>query len=118
MNLTKLWRPVGGKELILIQESGKFPPRLPGQPIFYPVLSFEYAEKIARDWNTKDTASDFVGYVTVFEVETDYLSKFEVQEVGGRFASEYWIPAEELEEFNSHIVGEIKVVAEYRAVNN
>ncbi len=53
---TTLYRPVGPRELELIEASGfrAFPPRLPEQPIFYPVLSFEYAAQIARDWNAKD----------------------------------------------------------------
>lgn len=40
-------------ELDLIRESNfrEFPPRLPLQPIFYPVLEHEYAVQIARDWN-------------------------------------------------------------------
>jgi hypothetical protein len=51
-----LFRPVGPKKLALIAASGyrAFPPRLPEQPIFYPVLTEEYAAKIARDWNAKD----------------------------------------------------------------
>jgi hypothetical protein len=50
-----LYRPVGPDELALIRDSGfhRFPPRLPQQPIFYPVLSESYATKIARDWNVK-----------------------------------------------------------------
>jgi hypothetical protein len=45
-----LYRPAGQKELNLIRDSGytAFPPRLPEQPIFYPVLNEEYATKIAR----------------------------------------------------------------------
>ena len=48
-----LYRPVGTEELDLIRASGfsAFPPRLPEQPIFYPVLTEEYAVQIARDWN-------------------------------------------------------------------
>ena len=55
METTILYRPVGPKELALIEESGwqEFPPRLAYQPIFYPVLNSEYAVKIARDWNVK-----------------------------------------------------------------
>ncbi len=34
--------------------------------------------------------------------------------VGGSEHEEYWIPAEELAEFNRNIVGEIEVIAEYR----
>lgn len=48
-NTTVLYRPVGQKELDLIQESDytSFPARLPYQPIFYPVLNEEYAIQIA-----------------------------------------------------------------------
>ena len=52
-DVVTLWRPVGPVELELIRKAGMraFSPRLPDQPIFYPVLSEEYAIKIARDWN-------------------------------------------------------------------
>lgn len=53
------------------------------------------------------------GYVTKFEVDTTYLQKFAVQNVGGEIHNELWVPAEELEEFNSHIVGLIEVIASY-----
>ena len=45
-----MYRPVGPKELELIAASGyrAFPPRLPEQPIFYPVLNEEYANDISR----------------------------------------------------------------------
>lgn len=41
----ELFRPVGLYELRLIAAGGyrAFPPRLPTQPIFYPVLNLEYA---------------------------------------------------------------------------
>ena len=113
---TALYRPVGQKELDLIAESGwrRFPPRLDWQPIFYPVLSEDYATRIARDWNTKDEANGNVGYVLRFEVDADYLTRYDVHEAGGRELLEYWIPAEELDDFNGHINGEIEVIAEYR----
>jgi hypothetical protein len=113
---TVLYRPVGQKELDLITASGfrEFPPRLSWQPIFYPVLNEEYAIFIASKWNTKDAASDFVGYVLSFSVRTDYLSQFEVQKVGGATALEYWIPAERLTEFNGNIVGLIELIGSYR----
>jgi hypothetical protein len=111
-----LWRPVGQAELDLIAASAwrAFPPRLTGQPIFYPVVHEEYAIRIARDWNTKDPASGFVGYVLRFEVERPYVEQFEIHRVGGRGIEELWVPADELDEFNRHIVGAIKVTAEYR----
>ena len=108
-----LWRPVGPKELELIEaaEMRAFPPRLPEQPIFYPVLTEDYAVKIARDWNVPASG---VGYVTRFEVRKDFLDRYDIQEAGGRAHREYWIPAEDLEAFNAAIVGTIEVVREYR----
>ena len=113
---TTLFRPVGQKELDLIQENDfrAFPPRLYFQPIFYPVLNEEYATGIARDWNTKDEASGYVGYVTRFQVRTAYLERFQVQTVGSSIHKEYWIPAEDLPEFNNNLVGSIEVIAEFR----
>lgn len=91
----------------------EFPPRLLYQPIFYPVLSEEYARQIARDWNGKHN-EERVGYVTRFLVSTEYLRRYEVRTVGGSMHLEYWIPAEDLAEFNQNIVGAIEVIAEYR----
>lgn len=115
MHTVILYRPVGQKELDLIAASGyrEFPPRLPGQPIFYPVLHREYAEQIAREWNTKDESSGGVGYVLEFQVDADYLARFEVQKVGNRIHLEYWIPARELDEFNHHIQGQIRVIGKF-----
>jgi hypothetical protein len=112
MQSTTLYRPTGENELALIRASGwsAFPPRLPEQPIFYPVLEEEYAIQIARDWNTRDGG---IGYVLRFEVETEYLAKFPVQTAGARIHREYWIPAEELDEFNRHIFGLIEVISEF-----
>lgn len=112
---TVLFRPVDDKELQLIAESGykAFPPRLPGQPIFYPVLTEEYATQIARDWNAKNSPSK-VGFVTKFAVKTDYLAQFPIHKVGSTTHIEYWIPVEKLDEFNQNIVGLIEVISEFR----
>jgi len=114
-NVTTLFRPLGEKELELIRASGfsRFPPRLPEQPFFYPVLSLEYATQIAREWNTKDSQSGFVGHVLRFQVESDFLSRYTVRQVGDAIHREYWIPSGELAEFNEQIVGEIEIVATY-----
>lgn len=111
-----LYRPVGQKELDLIRDSGwaAFPPRLSFQPIFYPVLTEQYAAQIARNWNTRDAASGYIGYVTRFAVDADYLSRYAVQTVGSREHQEYWIPAEDLAAFNANIVGCIEIIAEFR----
>ena len=109
---TTLFRPVGLKEMELIAESNfkKFPPRLEWQPIFYPVLNKEYAEQIALKWNTNDEFSGFCGIVTAFDVDTNYIQKFEIQNVGGKMHNELWVPSDELEEFNKNIIGKINII--------
>jgi hypothetical protein len=107
-----LFRPVGPEELRLIEQTGfrEFPPRLPEQPIFYPVLSEEYAVKIARDWNVPASGA---GYVTRFKVRRDFISRYQIQNVGGERFQEYWIPAADLAELNRNIVGTIEVVRKF-----
>src|SRR3954465_15672080 len=104
MKTTQLFRPVGPKELALISASGfrAFPPRLPEQPIFYPVMNEEYARQIARDWNVKDSGA---GYVTRFAVRQEFLARYPVRQAGGEMHQELWIPAEELAAMNQNIVG-------------
>jgi hypothetical protein len=107
-----LYRPVGPEELTLIRESGfrRFPPRLPHQPVFYPVLTEAYATKIARDWNVKASGA---GYVTRFAVLRSFLDRYKVQTAGGSEHIEYWIPAGELGEFNENLVGQIEIISEF-----
>jgi hypothetical protein len=111
MTQRTLFRPVGLRELELILDSDArlFPPRLPEQPIFYPVLTREYAEQIARDWNTRDLRSGFAGFITEFDVDADYLSRFEAKVVGAAQHKEIWVPAEDLTDFNSHLRSRISV---------
>jgi hypothetical protein len=82
-----LWRPVGPVELELIKKSGMkaFPPRPPDQPIFCPVLSEDYAIRIARDWNI---SRDGAGYVTRFEVLRTFLAAYAPLEAGGQVPSQ------------------------------
>ncbi|HSU55977.1 MAG TPA: hypothetical protein VLT36_18110 [Candidatus Dormibacteraeota bacterium] len=114
LETTIVFRPVGPKELELVAASGyrEFPPRLPEQPIFYPVLNEEYARQIAREWNVPDSGS---GYVTRFAVRKEFLARYPEQQVGASIHREVWIPAEELAEMNRNIVGLIEVIAEYKA---
>jgi len=108
-----LFRPVGPKELELIRASGfrEFPPRLPEQPIFYPVVKEGYATQIARDWNLKASGA---GFVTRFQVRRAFAAKYPIRTVGGSTHQELWIPAEELAQFNQNIVGTIEVIAEFK----
>lgn len=113
MQFLTLYRPVGPKELELIEASGwkAFPPRMPDQPIFYPILNEEYTTLIARDWNVKASGA---GFVTKFCIDAEFAQKYPVQVVGSQVHEELWVPAEELEKFNAHILGNIEVIAEFR----
>jgi hypothetical protein len=114
MTAVTLYRPVGTAELKLIEESGwrAFPPRLPEQPIFYPVTNEDYARQIARDWNARHN-DDRKGFVTRFTVSVDFLRAYPPKLVGGREHEEHWIPAADLDAFNAALVGPIEVIATY-----
>lgn len=110
-----LFRPTGLSELKLVASLvwTAWPARLPEQPIFYPVLSLEYARRIARDWNAKDHFSGFVGFVTTFRLQDEFSRRYPVQLAGGRSHEELWVPSSELDEFNAHILGPITVLETY-----
>lgn len=110
-----MFRPAGPKELELVAANGwrRWPPRLPQQPIFYPVTNQQYAEQIARDWNVPERCA---GFVLRFDVRREFVARFEVHKVGGEAHTESWIPAESVEELNDNIVGMIEVVAEFPAI--
>jgi hypothetical protein len=113
---TVLFRPVGQHEYELIgaAEFRRFPPRLPEQPFFYPVTNEDYATQIARDWNTKDESSGYVGYVLRFRVRSEVIQRYPLRRVGAAVHEEYWVPAGELDDFNDHIDGVIESIACYR----
>ena len=107
-----LYRPTGPAELALVKASGstQWPPRLPGQPIFYPVTNEQYAVQIARDWNVKESGH---GYVTRFQVRKEFMDRYPVHQAGGSLHTEWWIPAEDLADLNANIVGLIEVIHEF-----
>lgn len=109
-DLITLYRPCGEKELDLVAASGfkRWPPRLPGQPIFYPVTNEAYAIEVNK-WNVTDFGK---GYVTRFKVRREFMEKYRVEQVGGSRHTEWWVPAEDLEALNDNIVGEIEVIYE------
>jgi hypothetical protein len=112
IEVVTMFRPTGPRELELVAATGwrRWPPRLPDQPIFYPVTNREYAEQIARDWNVPHSGA---GFVTRFRVRREFVNRFEIHKVGGEQHTEWWIPAEDLEELNENIVGQIEVIATF-----
>lgn len=109
-----LYRPTGPDELELVRQSGfeRWPPRLAGQPIFYPVTNERYASEIAERWNVRESG---VGYVTRFRVRKAFMDRYEIHRVGTEHHLEWWVPADEIDELNENIVGQIEVIAEYRS---
>jgi len=108
-----LFRPVGLRELELIAASGwrEYPPRLAWQPIFYPVVTREYALAIITQWNSKESEAGHCGFVTAFDIDGEFVTRYPVQQLGGGpIYRELWIPAVELPEFNAHIRDTIRVV--------
>lgn len=55
------------------------------------------------------SATPVRGFVTRFEVRAEFVEQFEIQTVGASYHTEWWIPAERLEELNDNIVGLIEV---------
>lgn len=107
-----MYRPVGPAELQLVRDSGNklWPPRLPDQPIFYPVTNQKYAAEIAQQWNVRDSG---YGAVTRFAVRRKFVDRYDVQQVGASHHTEWWIPAEDIDELNRNIVGSIEVIEEF-----
>lgn len=107
-----LYRPVGPAELDLVRRSGwtAFPPRLPHQPIFYPVLDLDYAIEIARDWNVRESGE---GHVLRFAVDDAFLAGYEIAIAGGKNRREYWLPADQMDKFNQAILGRIELVVSF-----
>ncbi|MCX2861584.1 hypothetical protein OOZ63_06985 [Paucibacter sp. PLA-PC-4] len=104
-----LYRPTGPMELELVVSSGwrRWPPRLPDQPIFYPVTNEQYAIEIARDWNVPSSGA---GFVTRFHVRKDFMDQYPTRVVGAARHTEWWIPAEDLEAMNDAIEGLIELI--------
>lgn len=73
--VTTVYRPTGPQELALVAASGhkRWPPRLPDQPIFYPVTNEQYAIEIARDWNVPASGE---GFVTRFHVRKSFMDRY------------------------------------------
>lgn len=107
-----LFRPTGPAELALVEASGfkRWPPRLPDQPIFYPVTNERYAVEIARDWNVPASGQ---GFVVRFQVRKAFIASYAIHTVGASHHTEWWIPAEELEQLNNNIVGHIEVIRRF-----
>ena len=107
-----MYRPTGPEEYQLVADSDftEWPPRLAGQPIFYPVTNETYAREITEQWNIRDSG---VGYVFTFLVKRSFVDSYSLEKVGGKNHTEWWIPAEKMTELNDSIVGKIEMIGRY-----
>ena len=107
-----MYRPTGPEENQLVADSDftEWPPRLAGQPIFYPVTNETYAREITEQWNIRDSG---VGYVFRFLVKRSFVDSYSLEKVGGKNHTEWWIPAEKMSELNDSIVGKIEMIGRY-----
>jgi hypothetical protein len=104
-----LYKPVSQKELDLIKKSGwkAFPLELKEQPFFYPLMKDAYSAQISKECTTPAYS---IGYITRFEIDVEFVSRYKVRHIGPSRQQELWIPPEELNEFNQHLSGVIEVV--------
>lgn len=111
-NTVTLYRAVGPGQLQCIADSGwkRFPPRLHWQRYFYPMLHESFAHRIASQWNVEQSG---VGYVLKFKVKKDYLEPLPIYIIGGPEHKEYRITADQIDDLNANIVGQIEVLATY-----
>lgn len=111
-DVVTMYRPVGPAELELLQQADfrAWPPRLPIQPIFYPVENERYAREISERWNVADYGE---GHVTRFHVRKEFANRYPIQQVGTSYHLEWWIPAEDVDELNANLVGPIELIGSY-----
>ncbi|MBR5372478.1 MAG: hypothetical protein IK130_09720 [Oscillospiraceae bacterium] len=110
----ELYRPISGEEYRAIEERGfqGFPKRTEGQQILTVLLSQDGAMEIARRLRVEKQKDNKV-YVVSFLVEDSYIRQFPVQYREKPEYSALWIPAEETEILNQHIIGKIRLVTSY-----
>ena len=80
-----------------------------GPADLYPVTNQKYAAEIAQQWNVRDS-----GYGAVTRFGSARVSdRYDVQQVGASHHTEWWIPADDIDELNRNIVGSIEVIEEF-----
>ena len=108
----ELYRPLSAEEYRAVEEKG-FPPRSEEQPLFTALLSEEGATQIARHMRIAKTAENLI-YVVSFLVDDAYIRQFPVQHANERNRRALWIPADEVDILNQHLIGKIRLIASYQ----
>ena len=112
----ELYRPISADEYAALKEKdfSGFPPRDAGQPLLTALLSQEGASQIARHMRVDKQTEDNTVYVVGFLVEDPYIRQFPVQHAGETDRRALWIPAEEVEILNQHLIGKIRVLEQFQ----
>ena len=110
----ELYRPLSAEEYNAVAEKGfrGFPPRSAEQPLFAALLSQTGAKKIARHMRIEKQA-EHTAYVVSFLVDDAYIRQFPVQQDDEPDFRALWIPAEDVEILNQHLIGKIRIIERY-----
>lgn len=110
----ELYRPLNAEEYRGIEARSfrGFPPRSGEQQLFTALLSEEGASQIAKHMRVAKDSENIV-YVVSFLVEDAYIRQFPVQHAEVRERRALWLPAEEVDILNQHLIGNIRVIASY-----
>lgn len=73
-----------------------------------------YSEQIAKQWNARQYSA---GYAVGFTMPGTFMDRYETQTIAYEEHREYKIPVAELDVFNSHIQGRIRVAAAFAETN-
>lgn len=116
-DVTTLYKPLSPTQLVAVIDSGwrGFSPDTPQQRIFYPKLSRQYAETIARQW---DAPQFTAGYVVEFKICSEFIQRFELQTVAYAEHREYKVPITALAQLNKNICGGIHLVSAFTINEN
>lgn len=108
----ELYRPLRADEYRAVEalDFKGFPPARADQPLFSVLLSEEGAVQIASRMRLAKTSESTV-YVVSFAVDDAYIRQFPVHKGVSREREALWIPAEELEILNQHLIGKIQVIS-------
>lgn len=103
-----IYRSCGLPEWRLIRQDGrgKFPACMIRADIFYPSLLFENACGLAREFNTRDPASEFAGLVLACDVPPDFLREYDDPELE---PEALWLPPETRAAINDALQGPLRV---------
>ena len=107
----ELFRPISAEEYKAIEakEFRGFPACSPEQPLFSALLSQVGATNIAKHMRMEKQA-ERTAYVVGFLVDDAFIRQFPVQYADEPDSRALWIPAEDLEILNQHLIGKIRII--------